>query len=277
VNDDPGPARDLTRERDVALMSAAKWGIALGTPFAMSAASYVSTSSDGNVLKVAWRGDDESLHEADALELWNGDGAVRLIRRDGPALLEERAIPGTDLSLRDDVEATNIAVELATRLWRPAVEPFRPVGPAVSRWLELALAKGNTLAPMARALFDEVGSGVDWVVHGDFHHHNILNSSRGFVAIDPKPYLADREYDVPAFLWNPMHNVMADRQRTEARIATFVAAGLDDYKIRACPIIRGSYLRASNDYVAPLRSLLSQRDRRWFDSAFSSSPSTSHK
>jgi len=121
---------------------------------------------------------------------------------------------------------------------------------------------------MARALFDEVGSGVDWVVHGDFHHHNILNSSRGFVAIDPKPYLADREYDVPAFLWNPMHNVMADRQRTEARIATFVAAGLDDYKIRACPIIRGSYLRASNDYVAPLRSLLSQRDRRWFDSAF---------
>jgi hypothetical protein len=54
-----------------------------------------------------------------------------------------------------------------------------------------------------------------------------------------------------------MHNVMANEQRTENRIAAFVAAGLDDYKIRAWTIIRGSYLRATDEYVAPLRSLLS--------------------
>ncbi len=257
MTSDSVPLRDLTRERDVALTSAARWGIELGTPFAMSTVSYVSASSDGNVLKVAWRGDDESLHEADALELWSGNGAVRLIKKDGHALLEERAIPGTDLSQLDEAESTNIAIELATRLWRPATQPFRPVGPAVSKWLDMALANGNPLAPMARALFDEIEGGADWVVHGDFHHHNILNSSRGFVAIDPKPYLADREYDVPAFLWNPMHNVMANRQRTEERISAFVAAGLDEYKIRAWTIIRGSYLRATNNYVAPLQSLLS--------------------
>jgi streptomycin 6-kinase len=41
------------------------------------------------VLKVAWEGDDESLHEGEALELWNGEGAVRLLRREGRVLLEE--------------------------------------------------------------------------------------------------------------------------------------------------------------------------------------------
>ena len=38
----------------------------------------------------------ESEHEADALELWDGDGAVRLIARDDPGhqLLLERCVPG---------------------------------------------------------------------------------------------------------------------------------------------------------------------------------------
>ena len=38
----------------------------------------------------------ENEHEADALELWDGDGAVRLLARDesGYALLLERCEPG---------------------------------------------------------------------------------------------------------------------------------------------------------------------------------------
>ena len=43
-------------------------------------------------------GDDESAEEADALALWDGDGAVRLLRHDRArrALLLERALPGHD-------------------------------------------------------------------------------------------------------------------------------------------------------------------------------------
>ena len=41
-------------------------------------------------------------------------------------------------------------------------------------------------------------------MHGDFHHHNILASARGPLAIDPKPMLGEPEYDVPSFLWNPL-------------------------------------------------------------------------
>ena len=48
------------------------------------------------MLKVRPASDDESEHEAEALELWAGDGAVRLLRRDDRrrALLLERALPG---------------------------------------------------------------------------------------------------------------------------------------------------------------------------------------
>ena len=85
------------------------------------------------------------------------------------------------------------------------------------------------------------------MTHGDFHHHNILRHGDRFVAIDPKPYLGDREYDLFSFLRNPIALRMTDREQTERRIAAFVAAGLDDYKIRAWTVIRGAYLGLEPD------------------------------
>src|ERR671932_647257 len=96
---------DLTVARATALKAAQEWGLELEEPFALSYVSYVAPAGNA-VLKVAWEGDDESLHEADALELWDGDGAVRLLRRWGRALLEERALPGDDLSELPDDQAT---------------------------------------------------------------------------------------------------------------------------------------------------------------------------
>jgi streptomycin 6-kinase len=251
------PMVDLAAARAAAYVCAEEWSLRLTTPFAMSNVSFVAPTSDGKVLKSPWPGDDESLHEGDALELWDGEGAVRLLRRSGRVLLEEQVAPGTDLSRLSDEEATTIAVHLASRLWRSARPPFRPVGPEVMRWLDRADARGSALVTLARELFVEVGGGAQWVVHGDFHHHNILQSGNGYVAIEPKPYLADREYDVPSFLWNPMNNRLGDAAQTERRIAAFVAAGLDDFRIRAWTVIRGSYLRNEPDYLEPLRALVS--------------------
>jgi streptomycin 6-kinase len=219
---------DHSAARQSAESCAAEWGLELGAPFALSNASFVAPVDETRVLKVAWEGDDESLHEGDALELWDGDGAVRLLRRAGRVLLEERAMPGDDLSLLPEDEATAIAVELALRLWRPAAEPFLPVNPEMSRWLGLAEHDGGELVPLARELFAVIGGGTAWLIHGDFHHHNILRAGHRFVAIDPKPHLEDREYDVASFLWNPLGNRMTDRAQTERRIASFVAAGPDD-------------------------------------------------
>ena len=239
----PGERRfDLTASKAIAVEAAREWGLELGEPFAFSYVSYVAPAGDA-VCKVPWGGDTESLHEGDALELWDGNGAVRLLRRSGRALLEERAVPGDDLSALPDEAATAIAVDLASRLWRRAGSPFRPVAPEVTRWLDNAEREGSELVPLARELLVELDLGADWLVHGDFHHHNILRRGDQFVAIDPKPYLADREYDVPSFLWNPMDNRMVDREQTERRIGAFVAVGLDDFRIRAWTVIRGAYLR----------------------------------
>ncbi len=233
---------DLSAARTTALAAAREWGLELEEPFAFSNVSYVAPAG-AVVVKVPWEGDDESLHEGDALELWNGDGAIRLLRRSGRALLEQRALPGTDLSAVPEDEATAIAVGVASRLWRPARAPFRPVAPEVSRWLDQAEREGGELVPLARELLATLDPQPDWLVHGDFHHHNILRDGDRFVAIDPKPYLAEREYDVPSFLWNPLDNRMDDREQTERRIAAFVAAGLDEFRIRAWTVIRGAYLR----------------------------------
>src|SRR5581483_3614240 len=192
----------------------------------------------------------------EAFELWNGDGAVRVYRSDPSrrALLEERAIPGTDISALDDDEATAIAVGVASRLWRPAGAPFRHVMDYVPRWLA---NEPSDLTPLARQLLAELAPTSEWLVHGDFHHHNILRHGEGYVAIDPKPYLAEREYDVPSFLWNPVGYRFDDREQTERRIAAFVAAGLDDFRIRAWTVIRGAYLlHDAPDFQRRIRELL---------------------
>jgi streptomycin 6-kinase len=243
---------DLSAAKAYALEAAREWGLELAEPFALSNVSYVVPAGRA-VLKVAWEGDTESLHEGDALELWNGDGAVRLLRRSGRALLMERAVPGDDVSMRPDDEATAIAVDVASRLWRRVGSPFRPVAPEVPRWLETAEREGSELVPLARELLVELDPSADWLVHGDFHHHNILRRGDRFVAIDPKPYLADREYDIPSFLWNPWENGMDDSKQTERR----VAAGLDDFRIRAWTVIRGAYLRPG--CAGQIRALLEPR------------------
>jgi streptomycin 6-kinase len=66
-----------------------QWGYN-SAPFALSNVSFVAPVGEDYVLKVPYGGDDESLHEGDALALWDGDGAVRLLRRSGLAVLEER-------------------------------------------------------------------------------------------------------------------------------------------------------------------------------------------
>jgi streptomycin 6-kinase len=244
---------DLSVAKATAIEAAREWGLELGEPFELSYVSYVAPAGPA-VLKVAWEGDNESLNEGDALEIWNGNGAVKLLRRSGRALLEERAVPGDDLSTLSDYTANSIAVDLASRLWRRAGLPFRPVAPEIPRWLDTAEQEGSTLVPLARELLLELNPSAAWLVHGDFHHHNILRHGDRFVAIDPKPYLSDREYDVPPFLWNPRYNRMEDRSEMERRIAAFVAAGLDDFRIRAWTVIRGAYLRP--DFADQIRGLL---------------------
>jgi streptomycin 6-kinase len=241
----------LSATKSAALAVAREWGLELGEPFALSHHSLVAPAGDA-VLKLVPPEDDESLEEADALELWDGEGAVGLLRHDRErrALLLERARPGTDIAALPDGEATAIAVQVGLKLWRPAAAPFRWIGDHVPAWLD---EEPNELTTLARELYVTLDVGRDSLVHGDFHHHNILRSERGWLAIDPKPMLGEPEFDVPSFLWNPLPcRLRVDL--LEARLAAFATAGLDEERIRKWTVIRGAYLQPQEAEV--LRALV---------------------
>lgn len=219
-----------------------EWGLTL-QPGGGGRYSYVGFTSDDKVLKLTPVEDDEADHEGDALALWNGHGAVRLLRRDARrrALLIERAQPGTDISALPEDEATAAAVAVALRLWRPArrADPFRGVAERVVRDLERI--GSHELASVARSLFATMSFAETTLLHGDYHHYNVLRSGDGYVAIDPKPLVGEPEFDVAPFLWNP-HGELPTGERTERRIAAFAAAGLDRDRIRKWAIVRGACL-----------------------------------
>lgn len=255
-----GDRPDLALLEGIAHEVAAEWGVELGPPFTLARYSYVAPAGDDAVLKVRPPEDDESDEEAEALGVWAGDGAVRLLRQDRGrrALLVERARPGDDIASLPEEEATAIAVEVGLCLWRPAAEPFRWIGDHVPRWLDNAEregGEGSELIPLARELYASLDVGRATLVHGDFHHHNLLSSERGHLVIDPKPMLGEPEFDIPSFLWNPLPYRMR-RDVTKRRLAAFAAAGLDEERMRVWAVIRGSYLGADPDEVEVLRALV---------------------
>ena len=196
------------------------------------------------MLKIAPVEDDEADLEADALQAWDGNGAVRLLRydRERRALLIERCVPGDDASTIDDDQAIQIAIDVGRRLWQPVMGgPFRPVGVEVSRWLDAAARDAHPYVAVARDRFASIAKSDRVLVHGDYHHHNLLRQGQSWLAIDPKPLIAEPEFDVVTLLWNPI-DVFPTHERTERRIAAFVSAGLDEQRIRDWAVIRGTYL-----------------------------------
>jgi streptomycin 6-kinase len=232
---------------------AAEWNVELGAMIAAGRFSYVAFADDDAILKVVPVEDDEADHEADALALLGGDGAVRLLRHDRArrAMLIERARPGYDASGLSEYEAMRVSVSAAKRLWRPAERgrPFRWIGELVPRWLDNA--GDHYLVRQAKEIYATMQPGDATLVHGDFHHHNLLSHGDAWVVIDPKPMVGEPEFDVPTFLWNPIGHVPT-RDSVEGWIAAFADAGLDANLIRKWAIVRGTYqgLPLSQDETA---------------------------
>ena len=140
----------------------------------------------------------ESEHEAAALELWDGNGAVRLLAHDPEqhALLLERCVPGKPLAAAGQEQALDVLVALLPRLWKPAAAPFRPLAEEAA-WeqagkqfdrhlLENALDALSQLAPT---------QGEQVLLHQDLHGENVLAATREpWLVIDPKPLVGEREF-----------------------------------------------------------------------------------
>jgi streptomycin 6-kinase len=50
------------------------------------------------------------------------------------------------------------------------------------------------------------------LIHGDFHHFNILSSERGWLAIDPKGVIGPAGYEIGPLMINPWDNSMDSNQ-----------------------------------------------------------------
>lgn len=169
------------------------WGLRLGDPYPPGAAGYVVRAEleDGTpaVLKLQHR-HREDEQEADALERWEGGGAVRLLRRDDErhALLLERCEPGTPLAAGAE-DPLGVLIGLLPRLW---VDPvgFRTLEEEVGWW-----SLEGEIGELARELASTQGERV--LVHQDLHGDNVLAAQREpWLVIDPKPLAAEREFAV---------------------------------------------------------------------------------
>jgi hypothetical protein len=140
---------DLTDAKARAELVAREWGLELGEPFAFAYHSYAAPAGDDAVLKVAWEGDDEALHDAEAYAVWDGRGAVRVLRRDAErrALLLERARPGSDISDLPDEEAMALPSRSVTNCGSPRER--RSDGSATTRRAGSNSPSGPTGPPSA--------------------------------------------------------------------------------------------------------------------------------
>ena len=208
------------------------------------------------VLKVAFDGDDESEHEALALQHWRGDGAVRLLRADPHrrALLLERLHP-QDLSVLGDLEACEVVAGLYPRLHRPALPQLRTLTSYVARWLDQLEELGGSLPVPPRMVDQALHLGRDLVadpdstrvvIHGDLHYANVLAADREpWLVIDPSPMNGDAHYEVAPLLWNRWEEMQPPdlgpslRDSIRRRFHTVVdAAGLDEARARDWVIVR---------------------------------------
>jgi streptomycin 6-kinase len=147
----------------------------------------------------------ESEHEADALALWDGDGAARLLAHDREehALLIERCVPGTPLSEAGQDAALDVFVDLLPRLWKRAGLPFRQLAEEAAWWAEYLPRQDWTMAPeVLAAALEALGElpstqGDSVLLNQDLHAENVLAAQREpWLVIDPKPLAGEREFGV---------------------------------------------------------------------------------
>jgi len=168
--------------------------------------------------------------EMAALKLFNGEGACRLLECDEERywMLLERLNPGVMLAtVENDEEATRIAAEVMKKIWIPV----NPVGARylvpLQEFIQLTdwfdglkrlrkMFDGGT-GPLNSKLVERVESSVkDFIaenhhpvlLHGDFHHFNVLSSERGWLIIDPKGVIGPAGYEPGPLLMNPWGDLL---------------------------------------------------------------------
>jgi streptomycin 6-kinase len=219
-----------------------RWGLTNVQPVSNLSYSFVAFANRGDqdvVLKIGVP-HDGLRSEIATLRLFNGEGACQLLEADEEKgfLLLEWLQPGVMLStLEDDEEATHIAAEVMKKIWRSLEhvtlsgakslhyderDPSLSLRMTYEKFILLSdwfdglnelrtMFEGGT-GPLDEKLVARTEQSVkDFLVenhmpvlmHGDFHHFNVLSSERGWLVIDPKGVIGPAGYEVGPFMINP--------------------------------------------------------------------------
>lgn len=195
--------------------------------FALADPVHVAETSIANVWKVQFDGRDAALKiykncdmkdEArgfDLLDALNGHGAVKIYARDGAAIVMEW-LGGPSLAdmarTGKDQQATVILAQTAQTIHaqRPAIQ-LRTLSDKMQRlinfnapaqWPKVLRRNMRRAQAIAADLLETSTESV--ALHGDLHHDNIKEGTRGFLAFDAKGLIGDPAYEVANAFQNPM-------------------------------------------------------------------------
>jgi streptomycin 6-kinase len=233
----------------------ARWQLTLGDEYPSGAGgrAYRADLPDGTpaVLKII-HPHREAEQEAEALERYRGDGAVRLLDCDETrfVLLLERCEPGTYLAQLSTAEAMDVLVELLPRLWIDpsgfwTVEQEVPYliadidSCADPRLKEIALTYLNDLVP---------SQGQRVLVNQDLHGDNVLAAQREpWLVIDPKPLAAERELQAAPIVRSP--ELGHSKDQALYRLDRLVDLGLDRERMMAWTIVHTIAWSGGADFI----------------------------
>ncbi len=195
------------------------------------------------VLKITKQPGDE-WHAGDILRAFGGDGTVRVYESDAGAVLLERLDPGSELvelvRHGKDETATEILAQVMQQMAQHAPTCDCSTVLDWARGFDRYLKAGDKQIPAALVseageLYRRLATSQQSVMllHGDLHHYNVLfDSTRGWVAIDPKGVVGELEYEVGAILRNPTEqpDLYASPTVIESRLRMLTKALHLDYQ-----------------------------------------------
>ena len=211
----------------------------------------VTHDTETVVLKLLSPSETKEQSGAVALRCFDGSGAVRLLRYDEGAHLMEYAAGDELVTLVERGEDEN-----ATRTIAQVIKQLHSVPQDVpcdglfmlDRWFEALFDRAVTdrqsgiesvyvrgAALAERLLTDQHEVRV---LHGDIHHRNIRQSSRGWLAFDPKGVVGERTYECANTLCNP---VMPELVHNETRLLTHAAILADTLALDLSRVLAFTY------------------------------------
>lgn len=220
----------------------AHWQIASATLLADTNSSHIwkatITGAENSpvIVKILKPAGHEELRGAYYMRERNGHGAIRLLdlQLDPSMMLLEYAGDydlKAHLEAGHDAETIRIAADVIRALHNPSGQALpselQPLRKHFKSLFDLADTVQGTYAEatkLALHLLDQPHESI--ALHGDLHHENIIQSSRGWLAIDPHGLCGDAAFDCANLFYNPLDrdDLCLDERRALAMAETFSVA-----------------------------------------------------